>query len=207
MSPPCPSPPQNQCLKKKNMLQKPSSLIHNNSGCIAYRTVCQPTLHGSLMTHQAIANGQQMHNRHALQMNSVALWQNLDFELSEEEEKQEQGYDVEGFASMLCFPLAFNQGTFTFILCLWRRNLFFIRLNDQVNFIFSMSPNRAIVIDYNRDQSPDLIPSMAWGLLFSTLKTTKFLKWGSCFSFWEPYQVHFSHVDTFSLSYSLSLNH
>lgn len=59
--------------------------------CIAYRTVRQPTLHGSLMTHQAIANGQQMHNRHALQMNSVALWQNLDFELSEEEEK----YDVE----------------------------------------------------------------------------------------------------------------
>lgn len=183
--------------------------------CIAYRTVRQPTLHGSLMTHQAIANGQQMHNRHALQMNSVALWQNLDFELSEEEEKQEQEYDVEeeeeerqeqeledveGFASMLCFPLAFNQGTFTFILCLWRRNLFFIRLNDQVNFIFSMSPNRAIVIDYNRDQTPDLIPSMAWGL-FSTLKTTKFLKWGRCFSFWEPYQVHFCHVDTFSLSY------
>ncbi|GFS32368.1 ENTH/ANTH/VHS superfamily protein [Actinidia rufa] len=74
--------------------------------CTAHCAMRNPTLHGSLMAHHAVASGQQMHNMHALQINSVTLWQHLDFEEEEEEEEEEEGQkqqeeDVEDFFSML----------------------------------------------------------------------------------------------------------
>ena len=67
--------------------------------CTAHCTVRHPTLHGSLMAHQAVASGQQMHSTHALQINSVALWQQLDFE--EEEGQKQEEEDVDDFVSIL----------------------------------------------------------------------------------------------------------